>query len=187
MSIGLLDKFALLYESVWWPADATNFVFLPSQSKLESSATPREVLESATIMTANMHALSAAKPPVLLIYLPPVAAELLEHFSDDDLTRPMHDYLTSRIPSSRASGTPVLGKMVRWKADPFSLGATTSPIALGKDAKPDDLDALGEALWDGRLGFAGEGTDRHLRGSVPGAVASGDREADRIAKLLGKL
>lgn len=137
-------------------------------------------------MVANMHALGTTKPPVLLLYLPPQAAEILEDVSDSDFTQVAHQYVTSRLQSvsSKTPFEPISGRMVRWKADPFSLGATTSPVALGKNAQPDDLSKLGEPLWDGRLGFAGEGTDRHLRGSVPGAVASGEREADRIVKLL---
>lgn len=130
-----------------------------------------------------MHALSPEQPPVLLLYLPPHAAEVLEKASDGEMTGVAHDHIVSRL-GSHGAEQPLEGRMVRWKADRFALGATTSPIAFGKDAVPEDLDALGQALWDGRLGFAGEGTDRHLRGSVVGAVASGEREADRLAKLL---
>ena len=186
-SIGLLNKLSLLYDSVWWPAEAANFVSLPtSKDALDPHSTPLAILESATIMTANMHALSPAKPPLLLLYLPPGVAKLLERHSDETLTLAAHEYITSRLSSTTSTEIPlpIAGRMVRWGSDPFSLGATTSPIALGKDAQPEDLDSLGQPLWDERLGFAGEGTDRHLRGSVPGAVSSGEREADRLIKLL---
>lgn len=189
-SVGLLDKFALLYEEVWWPAASSSFVFLPTTSFSDlppkGSARPGDILEAATVMTANMHALSDAKPPVLLLYLPPHAAERLERFSDEKLTEAAHSYIASRLQSVASADihNPASGHMVRWRADPYALGATTSPIALGKDAKPEDLDELGKPLWDGRLGFAGEGTDRNLRGSVPGAVASGEREAERLVRLL---
>lgn len=134
-------------------------------------------------MVANMHALSQERPPVLLLYLPPHAAEVLERIPDAEMTRAAHEYITSRLGTDHAE-QPIEGRMVRWRANPYALGATTSPIALGKDARPDDLDELGKPLWEGRLGFAGEGTDRHLRGSVVGAVASGEREAERLIRLL---
>lgn len=191
VSVGLLDKFSLLYDSVWWPADAGNFILLPTSSKLDKfdANTPvEEVLESSSIMVANMHVLSQQKPALLLVYLPPHAAEVLENYSDSKLTPAMHSHVLSRL-QHVATGEPIAprqGKMVRWKADKFALGATTSPIALGKDAQPEDLDLLGESLWQGTLGFAGEGTDRHLRGSVVGAVASGEREAERLVKALRK-
>lgn len=185
-SVGLLDKFSLLYSKAWWPSEAANFTFLPSKpdaSSPESGA--KDVLERTTIMVANMYALSPEKPPVLLLYLPPHAAEVLERVGDYDMAQAAHAYVASRLGSNSAE-QPLEGRMVRWRADRFALGATTSPIAIGKDARPEDLDQLGEPLWDGRLCFAGEGTDRHLRGSVVGAVASGEREADRIAERLRK-
>ena len=187
VSVGSLDKFSLLYPSVWWPSQAANFVLLPSStSEISSNSSVTDILESTTIMVANMHALSPQKPPVLLVYLPTGAAAEMEKFTDADATKPIHDYVVSRLTAvAEAEVTaPIEGRMVRWKADRFALGATTSPSAIGKDAKPNDLDELGRALWDDRLGFAGEGTDRHLRGSVVGAVASGEREAERLASLL---
>lgn len=46
---------------------------------------------------------------------------------------------------------------------------------------------LGRAEWAGRLGFAGEHTDVHHRGSVNGAVESGIREAGRADGVLRRL
>lgn len=191
VSVGLLDKFSLLYDNVWWPENAGNFVLLPTSpalNKFDKSTSVEDVLESSSIMVANMHALSHQKPPLLLVYIPPHAAEVLESYSDEELTPAVHAHVVSRLRHVATSepSSPKQGKMVRWKADKYALGATTSPIALGKDAQPEDLDLLGQSLWDGKLGFAGEGTDRHLRGSVVGAVASGEREADRLAKLVNK-
>lgn len=187
VSVGLLDKFSLLYDKVWWPADAANFVLLPTSTlgSFDKTSSINDILESTSIMIANMHALSHQKPALLLVYLPPHAAAVLESFSDEQLTPAIHSHVTSRLQHVATSepSSPIQGKMVRWKADKYALGATTSPIALGKDAQAEDLDLLGQSLWEGRLGFAGEGTDRHLRGSVVGAVASGEREAERLIKL----
>lgn len=191
VSVGLLDKFSLLYDNVWWPAQAGNFVLLPTSSTLnqfDKNTPVEEVLEASSIMVANMHALSHQKPALLLVYIPPHAAEVLESYSDGELTPIIHSHVVSRLRHVATSEptSPKQGKMVRWKADKYALGATTSPIALGKDAQPEDLDLLGQSLWNGKLGFAGEGTDRHLRGSVVGAVASGEREAERLIKLVKK-
>lgn len=190
VSVGLLDKFSLLYDKVWWPAEAGNFMLLPTSTinSFDAKSSISQVLEGTSIMVANMHALSHQKPALLLVYIPPFAAAVLERFSDEELTPAVHSHVLSRLQHVATSEptAPIQGKMVRWKADKYALGATTSPIALGKDAQPEDLDILGQRLWNGRLGFAGEGTDRHLRGSVVGAVASGEREAERISKLLKK-
>lgn len=188
VSVGLLDKFSLLYDKAWWPANAGNFILLPTSpiNTFDKSSSVKEVLEATSIMVANMHALSNQKPALLLVYIPPFAAAVLESFTDEQLTSAVHEHVLSRL-QHVATGeptAPIQGKMVRWKEDKYALGATTSPIALGKDAQPEDLDVLGQSLWSGRLGFAGEGTDRHLRGSVVGAVASGEREAERIVKTV---
>ena len=47
-----------------------------------------------------------------------------------------------------------------------------------------DFVLLGRSQWGGRLGFAGEHTDLDGRGSVVGAVVSGEREGERVAGML---
>ena len=80
--------------------------------------------------------------------------------------------------------------MTSWTEDPFSRGATTTPVTVGGDRSPLDFVELGKpekGKWGGRLGFAGEHTDVDHRGSVAGAVESGLREGARVAGLLDRL
>lgn len=67
----------------------------------------------------------------------------------------------------------------RWGQDEFSQGAY-SFVHVGASSK--DFDVLSESVM-GKLFFAGEHTSRDFRGTVHGAFASGQREADKIAKL----
>lgn len=68
-----------------------------------------------------------------------------------------------------------------WTADPFTRGAYSFSVA-GEEKAPAELArAVG-----GRLFFAGEATaDKLELGTVHGALASGDRAAREIAKILG--
>jgi len=41
----------------------------------------------------------------------------------------------------------------------LSLGATSSPVAVGEDRTPLDLAEAARPVWNGILGFAGEATE----------------------------
>lgn len=64
-------------------------------------------------------------------------------------------------------------------SDPFSLGAY-SYIPIG--ATPEDMDALAEPIYNGRVMFAGEHTISAHNATVHGPVISGLREAQRLDK-----
>ncbi|GAB4328652.1 MAG: FAD-dependent oxidoreductase [Flammeovirgaceae bacterium] len=66
----------------------------------------------------------------------------------------------------------------RWNSDPFSYGAY-SFVNVG--ASSDDFNIIAESV-DNKLYFAGEHTSKEYRGTVHGAFASGQREADKIGK-----
>lgn len=186
-AVGTLDKLALAYETAWWPDNAA-FMLLPesSSSPASASASPSEVLASTSILAVNIAAHPGQKP-VLLLLIGPGGAPLHKH-SEADIAAAAHDLLSKALasPGSAAPSKPTASSYQCWSTDPYSMGATSAPIVAGRGAVPDDWTVLGESLWNGKLGFAGEHTDRHLRGSVPGAMASGYREADRVSKLLGK-
>lgn len=78
--------------------------------------------------------------------------------------------------------------LTNWLTDELSLGATTTPTIVSEgERSPMDFKELSRPTWEGRLGFAGEHTDMDNRGSVAGAVVSGQREAARVERLLKKL
>ncbi len=70
--------------------------------------------------------------------------------------------------------------LTSWMNDPFSMGAY-SYIPIG--ASGDDYKAMAQPVAD-RLFFAGEATTREYPSTVHGAFLSGQREAERIRKLL---
>ncbi len=61
----------------------------------------------------------------------------------------------------------------------FERSGSYSHFAVGNTAA--DIESLAHPEWNGVLGFAGEHTIFEGQGTVEGAIASGMREADRIA------
>ena len=70
--------------------------------------------------------------------------------------------------------------MFDWPADPFARGAY-SYVPAGALAA---VRRLAEPA-DGTLFFAGEATDETYAGTTAGALASGRRAADGVARVLG--
>ncbi|MFL5606971.1 MAG: flavin monoamine oxidase family protein, partial [Gemmatimonadaceae bacterium] len=69
-----------------------------------------------------------------------------------------------------------------WTHDPFARGAYSYPLVGGSDAAK----TLARPV-DGTLFFAGEATDAEGRnGTVHGAIASGQRAAGQVHRVLGK-
>lgn len=183
-AVGMLDKLALGYESVWW-SDNAAFMLLPSATPPANPLSPADILASTSVLAVNV-ATGPGNKPVLLLLIGPGGTDLAKH-PQDAVADAAHQLVARAIGSGgQAPSKPTHYVYRSWCTDPFSLGATSSPIVTGRGAVPDDWTALGEPVWSGKLGFAGEHTDRHLRGSVPGAIQSGYREADRVAKMLGK-
>jgi len=115
----------------------------------------------------------------------------LEKFISDSNSEEVRDathaYIVQRISSSSSSAdipAPTHAFCTRWSSDPYARGATTTPVVIGEDVSPLDFLELGKPLWGGKLGFAGEHTSLHHRGSIAGAIESGNREADRIERLF---
>lgn len=181
-AVGTLDKLALGYDSVWW-SDNAAFLLLPSASPPANPSSPDEILASTSILAVNL-APHPGKKPVLLLLIGPGGAALANH-SEASIAEAAHKLLVHSLAPSSAPSAPKHFVYQSWSTDPYSMGATSSPIVAGRGAVPDDWTSLGESVWEGKLGFAGEHTDRHLRGSVPGAIVSGYREADRVAKMFG--
>lgn len=188
--VGLLDKVILVYDEPWWDAQTGTFILLPE----DETEQPRQtdglgtMLKRTTVVVDNLHKTAASKLPALLVPLGATAAHVVERHSDDQVVSTVHKFLAKRIGGSASEPKETL--VVRWGADPYARGATSAPVCLapGVDAadQPTPLDfvQLSRSQWDGRLGFAGEHTDFDHRGSVVGALLSGEREAKRVLGLL---
>ncbi|TXT10953.1 hypothetical protein VHUM_01704 [Vanrija humicola] len=191
--VGVLEKLLLGYPSAWWPraAEVGGYTFLPTRdaASLGPNATLREVFDASTIITANFAGPSLPNPaPILLSYLSETPARAALAHSEADVAAAFHEFLVDRL---RADGAPQPSEtaLTTWLTDPLSRGATTTPSIVSDNGErsPLDFKELSRPLWDGRLGFAGEHTEIENRGSVAGAVISGQREAARVDRLLAKL
>ena len=190
--VGALNKLVISYPAAWWSQEFGSFVLLPEEVQPRPpTAQPwlSDLLKSTTILARPMTADSSKATLTLLIGAD--AGIALENFATDSdieaLRSTTHAYLVKRLlpPGSSANvPAPTHAYCTRWSSDPYARGATTTPVQIGEDVSPLDFAELGKPLWAGKLGFAGEHTSMHHRGSVAGAVESGFREADRIEKLL---
>jgi len=187
--VGALEKIVLAYPEAWWPDAATvgSFTFLPVQKHNSPTQedTPLSILQSHTISVASFAAPSLPSPhSTLLLYISSTPARRLARFSDDEVTQAAHEFLICRFKPSNPTPSPLGQVRTNWLEEPYSRGATTTPSIVGKGRSPLDFMELGKPLWEGRLGFAGEHTEPNHRGSISGAVFSGEREALRIDRLL---
>lgn len=76
-------------------------------------------------------------------------------------------------------GMPTTTLLTQWHNDPFAYGSYATFSVNGSN---DDCDRLAEPIGD-QLFFAGEATYGKYLGTVHGALLSGEREANRIAKI----
>lgn len=195
-TVGVLEKVVLSYDKAWWPeADQHgSYILLPTVTD-GSSPTSLSGLFSRTAMPVNNFQQSASTThPTLLVYVGANAGSFLASYAAEDVAKDMHAYLVKRLAPQSAADIPepTASAVTSWLGDPFSRGATSSPVTLAKSrdgvqASPLDFVVLGRAEWDGRLGFAGEHTDLDLRGSAGGAVVSGEREGRRLVELLSRV
>lgn len=188
--VGILEKLLLQYESAWWPnpAKVGSYTFLPtSTTPLTANSTPQEIFESSTLICANFACPTLPNPsPVLLTYLSETPATALTRFEPGQVAQAYHDFLVSRFKPETKPPGPIDSSLTDWLTDPLSRGATTTPSIISENGErsPLDFKELGRPVWDGKLGFAGEHTEMEHRGSVAGAVISGQREAARVDRLL---
>ena len=188
--VGVLEKLLVQYPTAWWP-DAEkigSYTFLPTSTEpLSQSPSLREVFEKSTLITANFAGPSLPNPtPLLLTYLSETPATAALKHSTEEVGKVFHEFLVSRLKPDASVPEPLAVELTTWLTDPLSKGATTTPSIVSEQGErsPLDFKELGRPVWDGKLGFAGEHTEMDHRGSVAGAVVSGYREAERVARLL---
>ncbi|KII89046.1 hypothetical protein PLICRDRAFT_698175 [Plicaturopsis crispa FD-325 SS-3] len=180
--VGTLAKIGLSYPHAWWPADAGSFTVLPEPTS--SSDGPAALLASVPLVVA------ALSPSTLLVYVSAQVAAEIERLDPAAVGQAAHEILTRNIlgKGNEAQAPGFINSLVTsWSADPFSLGATTTPSLVGEGRSPLDFVELAKPVWGGRLGFAGEHTEVDHRGSVTGAIVSGYREGERISRLLSRI
>lgn len=199
MRTGSLEKIVLSYSSAWWPSPNENGSFLllplddPSVPLQDAKPTSlRDVFAHTVIPVSSFQSIASTPHPTLLAYIGAGAARYIATHSADEVASAFHDYLVERLSPSAPPPAPSVKLVTEWQRDPFSLGATSTPVPLtqssdGERASPLDFVIVSRPTWDGRLGFAGEHTDLDNHGSVAGAAISGQREGLRVKELLERL
>lgn len=199
MRTGALEKIVLSYPSAWWPSPPQNGSFLllpvtPSSSSSDKPSNLRDLFSRTVIPVTSFQRMANPAHPTLLAYIGADAARHLSTFPTSEITSAFHAYLVERLASSSSDSPPEpsVALVTDWLKDPFSRGATSTPIVLQKDADgapntPLDFFLVSRSTWEGRLGWAGEHTVIDNHGSVAGAVISGKREGERVRELLQRL
>jgi lysine-specific histone demethylase 1B len=188
--VGTLEKVVLSYEVVWWPnPEAASYTLLPVSDTPPTQDSPVDaVLAASTLTVANFAAPTLpGATSTLVTYLSHTPATALAGRPASEIAAGLHAYIATRLGVSAPPKATDIA-VTAWRADPLARGATSTPSAISTDGSrsPMDFKELGRPLWEGRLGFAGEHTDMEHRGSVAGAVVSGQREAARIERWLAK-
>ncbi|BGP29430.1 hypothetical protein JCM10296v2_001169 [Rhodotorula toruloides] len=199
MRTGSLEKIVLSYSSAWWPSPDENgsFLLLPlcDPSVPLDNAKPtslHDLFSRIFIPVSPFQRIVSTPHPTLLAYIGAAAARHIASYPADEVASAFHDYLVARLSPSSPPPAPTVKLVTEWQRDPFSRGATSTPVPLtqskdGERASPLDFIIISHPTWDGRLGFAGEHTDLDNHGSVAGAAICGQREGLRVKELLERL
>lgn len=129
-----------------------------------------------------------SKPTVVCLYAGTAAKAVQSDASktdDDIVAEAIENFAAGLGKTPDEIPKPVATMCTRWDTDPYSLGAY-SYFPVGSTL--DDMDALSEPVYGGRVMFCGEHTIKEHNASVHGPVLSGLREArrlDRGAHLKG--
>ncbi|EPQ30025.1 uncharacterized protein PFL1_02698 [Pseudozyma flocculosa PF-1] len=204
--VGNLNKVLLAYDEAWWDKEVGTFMVLPTRDAPSdaSSGSLQDLFASTTLIVSSLCApngfpssepspagcgggRSSSVSNSLLVMVGADAGKAIEAHDRVEVGRQLHAYLAQRLAADGGAGKgPKHIFYSRWAKQPFTRGATTTPVVVGEDNSPLDFTELGRPLWEGRLGFAGEHTDQDHRGSAAGAYVSGEREADRLLAFLNK-
>ncbi|KAE8216264.1 hypothetical protein CF327_g561 [Tilletia walkeri] len=199
---GLLDKVVLRYKTAWW-RDPTlteeernpQLMLSPSSIQLSPDASLKRDLASQDSPTSALDQLRhgslfvydydvVKSQPVLMAFVAPPLADLLEHESDEDISEVLHKRLVDYLCVQPATEGPTEVVVTRWRQDPFSRGSYSFLRSSNREtdvsgSSPLDFDEASRSVWGGRLGFAGEHCHADCYASVHGALLSGRREAAR--------
>jgi monoamine oxidase len=165
MGMGFLSKIFLEFPTRFWPEDINWFL------SLKAAAPWGMTFSSLSRVIPNRH--------ILLMWQSGSVARDREALSDEALVKIAMAEL--RAATGQAVPSPLKSRITRWGTDPFCRGAYFFPKV---NSPMTDVAELAKPVGN-RLFFAGEATNRGLFGTVPGAILSGRREAERILKVAG--
>lgn len=163
LGMGLLNKLALKFPSVFWPAQREFLEYISPNAN-----------EFPEMLCMNAY----TQDPILWAANTSSFARNFEAKSDADSVAAMMDVLRKMFGSSIPD--PTGAAITRWASDPFSLGSY-SFMKVG--ATFDDYRSLAAPVED-QLFFAGEATNDKYPDTVHGAYLSGLREAKNVLRAI---
>ena len=162
LGMGVLNKTCLHFPNVFWERDVEAISYI----------SPRAGMWSDWL---NMVVYTGR--PILIGFNAGDIAREVEAWDDQSIVASAMDVLRTLYGS--AIPEPETYQVTRWASDPFSWGSY-SFLSVGSSAAT--YDALATPVAD-RLFFAGEATNRDHPSTVHGAFMSGEREAERVARV----
>lgn len=191
VNVGNLNKVLLHYTQPWWPKDVGTFFILPSTKTDTSSTNLADIVRSTTLIVSSLCAPNGYPTDMtsssLLIMIGGAQGKKLEQFDRLDVANALHDLLYERIIAKEHQSNKEKDALrhafySRWHRQPFTGGATTTPIVCG--SSPNDLFTISRPAWDGSLYFSGEHCEVNNRGSIAGAVVSAQKTSENVLQFL---
>jgi monoamine oxidase len=194
ISVGNLNKVLLHYAQSWWPRNVGTFFILPSKpatDSVDSSTNLADIVRSTTLIVSSLSAPNGYPADMtsssLLIMIGGAHGKKLEQFDRLDVANALHDLLYERFIAKEHQSNKEKDSLrhafySRWHRQPFTGGATTTPIVCG--SSPNDLFTISRPAWDGSLHFSGEHCEVNNRGSIAGAVVSAQKTSENVLRFL---
>ena len=164
LGFGQFEKIALRFDRPWWSEAGIHHLLVVPRSDGPELA----VLAALDRLGGGPVILGFAFGSGVGRIAGPPESEVVDHVREL-----LGRVLGGRIPE------PVEVVRTAWGTDPSTRGAYAY---IGRDARPADLDQLGDPVH-GRILFAGEATTSARVGFADGAMSSGIREAKRLLGL----
>ncbi|KAA0714219.1 Spermine oxidase [Triplophysa tibetana] len=188
LCFGNIAKIFLEYEQAFWEDGVGTFSFIYEDDS------PTSVSTNTTQWLKNIQLFSVLRPKerfgnILIGWCPGDIADLIETMTEEDLSSAITEHLRmffgkSDIPPPKSVHS------TKWGSNRFIKGSYTYlPVGVNGQV----MDTLAQPLMGShrptvnlQVMFAGEATMKSLYGTVHGALLSGHREADRLAKHYNK-
>ncbi|EFX83379.1 hypothetical protein DAPPUDRAFT_301970 [Daphnia pulex] len=176
LGFGTVDKIFIKFAKPWWTTDWGGISLLRRRSQEADSHWSDHLLGFYTV---RLH------PNMLIAWITGKAARQVESLPENEILKVCSDLLRKYIGADFPFTEPVGLILSKWFSNPFTVGSYSYRSMESKEMNVWAAD-LALPVYDSngfpRLFFAGEATHDCMYSTVHGAVETGWREADRIAK-----
>ena len=177
-----MDKIFLTFQNAWWSPDWGGISFLRRRSEnVQYDQWEDHILGFYTV---RFH------PNMLIAWITGKAARKAESLSEDEILRVCSDLLRKYIGNDFNFTAPTRVIRSKWFSNPFTVGSYSYRSTVSNEMNVWASD-LAQPVYDSSgcpcLFFAGEATHDYFYSTVHGAVETGWREADRLAKYCNGL